>query len=84
MTVAKTLALSVLGGAFIGLGCFLMIAVGGACPGIAADNPGMANFVKGAIGIPFGLILVLVCGAELFTGNTALVLTAVCTSQSWK
>jgi formate/nitrite transporter len=31
---------------------------------------------KGAFGLPFGLIMVLVTGAELFTGNTALVTAA--------
>ena len=28
-------------------------------------------------GLPFGLLLVMVCGAELFTGNVALLATAV-------
>ena len=40
---------------------------------------------QGAFGLPFGLLMVLVCGGELFTGNTALVTVAVrprCT-QSW-
>ncbi len=31
----------------------------------------------GLVGLPFGLLLVLVCGAELFTGNVALLATAV-------
>lgn len=31
----------------------------------------------GLVGLPFGLLLVMVCGAELFTGNIALVATAV-------
>ena len=33
---------------------------------------------QGAFGLPFGLLMVLVCGGELFTGNTALVTAAVC------
>ena len=32
---------------------------------------------QGAFGLPFGLLMVLVCGGELFTGNTALVTAAV-------
>ena len=32
---------------------------------------------QGAFGLPFGLLMVLVCGGELFTGNTALVTVAV-------
>jgi hypothetical protein len=27
-----------------------MLAVGGACPGMAATNPGLQNIVKGAFG----------------------------------
>lgn len=41
---------------------------------------------QGAFGLPFGLLMVLVCGGELFTGNTALVTVAVrpgCT-QPWR
>lgn len=34
----------------------------------------------GLVGLPFGLLLVMVCGAELFTGNIALVATAVSTT----
>lgn len=32
---------------------------------------------QGAFGLPFGLLMVLICGGELFTGNTALVTAAV-------
>lgn len=35
-------------------------------------------FAAGFNGLPFGLLLVMVCGAELFTGNVALLATAVC------
>ena len=51
--------------------------MGGAFPGLAATNPGLQNIVKGAFGLPFGLMMTLVTGAELFTGNTALVTAAV-------
>ena len=33
-------------------------------------NPGLQKLVMGMVGLPFGLIMVLTCGAELFTGNT--------------
>lgn len=49
---------------------------GGACPGLASSNPGLQKMVYGAFGLPFGLLLVLLCGAELFTGNTALITAA--------
>jgi formate/nitrite transporter len=52
---------------------YLAVSVGGACPGIAAENPGLQKIILGAFGLPFGLIMTLVSGAELFTGNTALV-----------
>jgi len=54
-----------------------MLSVGGACPGLAASNPGLQKIVAGAFGLPFGLMMTLVTGAELFTGNTALVTAAL-------
>jgi len=77
MAPDKIFALAVISGAHIGFGAWLMLAVGGACPGLAATNPGLQNIVKGAFGLPFGLMMTLVTGAELFTGNTALVTAAV-------
>jgi formate/nitrite transporter len=54
-----------------------MLAIGGACPGLAASNPGLQKIVLGAFGLPFGLMMVLLSGAELFTGNTAMVTLAL-------
>jgi len=70
MKIAK---LGVLSGCHIGFGAMLMLSVGGACPGLAASNPGLHKMVLGAFGLPFGLMMTLLTGAELFTGNTALV-----------
>jgi formate transporter len=72
----KIFNLGVVSGAHIGFGIWLAMAVGGACPGIAATNPGLQKIVMGAFGLPFGLIMTLVSGGELFTGNTALVAAA--------
>jgi formate/nitrite transporter FocA (FNT family) len=69
----KIFQLGVVAGCHIAFGAYLAISVGGACPGIAADNPGLQKLIMGAIGLPTGLIMTLVTGAELFTGNTALV-----------
>ena len=77
MSAAKTFVMGILGGAFIGFGSFMAISIGGACPGLASSNPGLQKLVYGAFGLPFGLLLVLLCGAELFTGNTALITAAV-------
>jgi formate/nitrite transporter len=77
MPAGKIFNLGVLSGAHIGFGAFLMLSVGGACPGLAATNPGLHKIVLGAFGLPFGLMMTLLSGAELFTGNTALVTMAV-------
>lgn len=41
-----------------------------ACP--VQTNPGLQKLVSGIVGLPFGLIMVMICGAELFTGNTCM------------
>jgi formate/nitrite transporter len=58
-------------------GSCLAIMVGGALPGIKEANPGLQRLLFGAFGLPFGLLMTLVTGAELYTGNTALVTAAV-------
>ncbi|SDW80636.1 formate/nitrite transporter [Lutibacter oricola] len=68
--VSKTLILAFLAGAYIAFGGLLALIVGGGSPGIAAENPGITKFLFGAT-FPLGLILVVVVGAELFTGNNA-------------
>ena len=60
------------------------MSVGGACPGIASENPGLQKIIFGAFGLPFGLIMTLVSGGELFTGNTALVGAAVAEGKTTK
>lgn len=69
-SASKTLILAFLAGAYIAFGGLLAIIVGGGVPSIAAQNPGIAKFLFGAT-FPLGLILVVIVGAELFTGNTA-------------
>lgn len=70
MSTAQTLALAVLGGAFIALGAmFSTVTAAG-----AAELPyGVARLL---IGLTFslGLVLVVVGGAELFTGNLLIVM----------
>ena len=62
----QTLFLAILAGMFIALGGF---AAGVASHSI--ENYGVAKLVAGTV-FPVGLILVLLCGAELFTGNNLL------------
>lgn len=65
--------LSILAGAYIALGGILSIIVGFGFPQITAANPGMQRLLSGAV-FPIGLMLVVVLGAELFTGNNALLM----------
>lgn len=65
--------LSALAGAYIALGGALSLIVGFGFPGITADNPAMQRLLSGCV-FPIGLILVVVLGAELFTGNNALLM----------
>lgn len=67
---SRTLILAFLAGAYISFGGLLAIIIAGGSPGIAAQNPGLTKFMFGAA-FPLGLILVVIAGAELFTGNTA-------------
>lgn len=64
----KILILAVLAGAFI--------AFGAAAATAASANATNAGAVKAAV-FPVGLILVVLCGAELFTGNCLLIAPAV-------
>jgi formate/nitrite transporter len=64
-TKVQTFLLGILAGAFIALGAY---ASNMAIHTMSAENYGLLKFVQGAV-FPVGLILVLVAGAELFTGN---------------
>lgn len=62
----KLLILSVLAGAYIAFGAALATAASSGFVGT------QASLIKGAV-FPLGLILVVICGAELFTGDCLLV-----------
>ena len=83
MAMGPLLALGFLAGAFIAFGGLLAVIVGGGVPDIKLANPGLQKFIFGAV-FPVGLILVVVAGAELFTGNTACCVPAVLSGKaSW-
>jgi formate/nitrite transporter len=69
----KTLYLGILAGCYIAYGCTLAISLGGQLPNA---DPGHKKLLFGAFGLPFGLTMVLVCGAELVTGNFAIMTVA--------
>lgn len=62
----QTLFLGILAGAYIALGAF-----GSAVASHSVTNFGLQKTVAGLV-FPVGLLLVLICGAELFTGNCLL------------
>lgn len=66
----KIVVLSFLAGAYIAFGGLLSVMIGGGSPAITAENPGLAKFIFGSV-FPIGLMLVVLAGAELFTGNNA-------------
>ena len=76
-TVTQTFRMGIITGFYVGIGGLLMHAVGGACPEIAASNPGLGKLITGLVGLPSALIIILVAGGDLYTGNTALVTAAV-------
>ena len=72
-SAGKVFGLGILAGTHIGFGAYLAVAIGAACPGLHASNPGLQKMVFGAFGLPFGLFMISMTGAELYTGNAALV-----------
>lgn len=63
---SQTLFLGILAGMFIALGAF-----GSAVASHSIQNFGVQKFIAGLV-FPVGLLLVVICGAELFTGNCLL------------
>ncbi len=69
MPVLKTATLGVLAGAFIGFGAmFYTLVITGSDMGFGAER------LLGGVAFSLGLILVLIGGAELFTGNNLIVM----------
>ena len=46
-------------------------------PGLATSNPALQKLVF-ALVFPMGLLMVILSGAQLYTGNTAVVTCALC------
>jgi formate/nitrite transporter len=80
LPTGKLLALGFLAGAFIAFGGLLAIIVG---KGVNTEvlGPGIGKLIFGGV-FPVGLILVVIAGAELFTGNTACTIPAVLSGKS--
>lgn len=69
--VSKSIMLGILAGMFIALGGFAS-----AMASHSITNVGLSKFIAGAI-FPTGLILVILCGGDLFTGNVLLAVPLV-------
>lgn len=70
LTVAQMLVLGIFAGAFIGFGAQGAITAG---QSLASFDIGLQKFAFAAA-FPVGLMLVIICGAELFTGNNLMTL----------
>lgn len=62
-------------GAFIAFGGVMSLIVGFGFPEITSGNPALQRLMSGCV-FPIGLILTVALGAELFTGNNALLIPA--------
>lgn len=72
----KLLILSFFAGVYISMGALLSTIVGYGSPIIYEYAPGMSRLLTG-ITFPIGMILVMLLGAELFTGNTSYFMPSV-------
>ncbi|MDE6556950.1 MAG: formate/nitrite transporter family protein [Duncaniella sp.] len=72
----KVMVAAILAGAYISFGATLSLTVGFGFGGIASANPGLQKLMCGLM-FPIGLLLVVVLGAELFTGNNAVLVPSM-------
>jgi len=84
LDAGRLLVLSFLAGAYIAFGGLLAVIVGGGASGVGAANPGLQKFIFAAV-FPVGLMLVVIAGAELFTGNAATCIPAALSGRmTWR
>lgn len=72
--LGKLALLGILGGAYIAIGGLLSFYVAYGMPSITDGALALVKLVQGAL-FPIGLILIILVGGELFTGNTAYLVT---------
>jgi len=80
LSTVKTLALSFLAGVYISMGGTFSLLVGFGFPGLSEFNPALTKLLSGAM-FPIGLMFVVFAGAELFTGNNAMLMPALLKKQ---
>ena len=82
--IKKTLILSFLAGAYISMGALLSVLFGYGFPAASQGNPALPKLLMGAA-FPVGLMLVVLAGGELFTGNCAYFIpNTMSKRQPWK
>ena len=77
MTGLQTFILGMMAGVYLSFGGALGFSVGGNLPGLLETNPGIQNLLLGLVGLPTGLFMIVITGAELFTANTMFMTVAV-------
>lgn len=78
--LGKLIVLGLLAGVYIAMGGLLATLSASGFSAWAEGNPMLPKLLAGAT-FPLGLILVVLVGAELFTGNTAYLLPATCSGD---
>lgn len=77
----KTVVLGFLAGVYVAFGGSLAIMVaGGYDTSVVGAQKGVQKFLFGAV-FPTGLVLVIIAGAELFTGNLAMIIPGVASKK---
>lgn len=71
----KILHQSIMGGAYVGFGGLLALSVAGNISGIGFTNPGLVKMTFAAL-FPVNLLLIIMTGGQLFTGNSSTVAAA--------
>ena len=80
MSSGRLVVQSLQAGAFIAFGGVLSLIIGFGFPDLTAANPALQKLLSGCM-FPIGLILVVTLGAELFTGNNALLMPGLMKRQ---
>jgi formate/nitrite transporter len=75
MSKRKILHQSIMGGCYVGFGGLLSLSIAGGLAGIGAANPGIPKMAFAAL-FPVNLLLIVMTGGQLFTGNSAAVAAA--------
>ena len=72
----KTLTMGAMAGAYLSMGALLSVFVAFGFTDAAVGNPSLPKLLMG-LSFPLGLALIMILGADLFTGNTATIVPAI-------